>query len=120
MKDRDAQPASWRAGSDSIVSTDYGRRNFINAGLAFSVATLWRGESSSAQENKMADRKNTNQLPSMLTYEDVRAVSPALKHYTKERLLDGVWKRPGVSARDRSVVTVAARDRSHADNRNTV
>jgi 4-carboxymuconolactone decarboxylase len=108
MKDRDAQPASWRAGSDSIVSTDHGRRNFINTGLAFSVVALWRGESSSAQENKMADRKNTNQLPSMLTYEDVRAVSPALEHYTKERLLDGVWKRPGLSARDRSVVTLAA------------
>jgi 4-carboxymuconolactone decarboxylase len=38
----------------------------------------------------------------------VRAVSPALESYTKERLLDGVWKRPGLSARDRSVVTVAA------------
>lgn len=44
----------------------------------------------------------------MLTYEDVRAVSPALEHYTKGPLLDGVWKRPGLSSRDRSVVTVAA------------
>jgi 4-carboxymuconolactone decarboxylase len=63
---------------------------------------------SSTQENKMADRKNTNQLPSMLTYEDVRSVSSALEHYTKEGLLDGVWTRPGLSARDRTVVTVAA------------
>jgi hypothetical protein len=46
MNDRDAQPASWRAESDSIVSTYHGRRNFINAGLVFSVVALWRGESS--------------------------------------------------------------------------
>jgi 4-carboxymuconolactone decarboxylase len=108
MKDRDAQPASWRAGSDSIVSTDHGRRNFINAGFGVSIVALWRGESTFARENKMRNSKKTNQLPSMLTYEDLRSVSPALEHYTKGPLLDGVWKRPGLSPRDRSVVTVAA------------
>lgn len=56
----------------------------------------------------MTNSKKTNQLPSMLTYEDVKAVSPALEHYTKGVLLEGVWKRPGLSSRDRSVVTVAA------------
>ncbi len=44
----------------------------------------------------------------MLTYDDVRAVSPALEQYTKGPLLDGLWKRPELSPRDRSVVTVAA------------
>ena len=39
--------------------------------------------------------------------EDVRSVSPALERYTQERLLGEVWKRPGLSARDRSIVTVA-------------
>lgn len=39
---------------------------------------------------------------------DVRAVAPALEKYTQERLLGDVWKRPGLSARDRSVVTLAA------------
>lgn len=39
--------------------------------------------------------------------EDVRAVAPALEKYTQERLLGEVWKRPGLSARDRSIVTVA-------------
>lgn len=38
----------------------------------------------------------------------VQAVSPALGHYTQRALLDGVWKRPGLSARDRSLVTFAA------------
>ena len=39
--------------------------------------------------------------------DDVRSVSPALEKYTQERLLGEVWKRPGLSARDRSIVTVA-------------
>jgi 4-carboxymuconolactone decarboxylase len=108
MKARSAQPASLRAGSDSTAPTDHGRRKFINAGFVLSIVARWHSESTFAQENKMANRKNTNQHPSMLTYEDLRAVSPALEHYTKERLLDSVWKRPGLSARDRCVVTVAA------------
>src|SRR4051812_5306348 len=40
--------------------------------------------------------------------DDVRAVAPALEKYTQERLLGEVWKRPGLSARDRSIVTLAA------------
>jgi 4-carboxymuconolactone decarboxylase len=39
---------------------------------------------------------------------DVQAVSPALAHYTQSRLLGEVWKRPGLSPRDRSIVTLAA------------
>jgi 4-carboxymuconolactone decarboxylase len=34
-------------------------------------------------------------------------VSPALEHYTQDLLMDDVWKRPGLSPRDRSIVTVA-------------
>ncbi|WKL56702.1 carboxymuconolactone decarboxylase family protein [Asticcacaulis sp. ZE23SCel15] len=40
--------------------------------------------------------------------EDVRSVAPALERYTQEALVGDVWKRPGLSARDRSLVTVAA------------
>jgi 4-carboxymuconolactone decarboxylase len=47
-------------------------------------------------------------IPAALTYDDVRAVSPALEHYTKSTLLNGLWKRPELSPRDRSIVTVAA------------
>jgi 4-carboxymuconolactone decarboxylase len=45
---------------------------------------------------------------SMLTYEDVRSVAPALAAYTQSRLLGDVWKRPGLAPRDRSIVTLAA------------
>ena len=56
----------------------------------------------------MTESKKQHALPSALTYDDVRAVSPALEHYSKGPLLDGVWKRPRLSPRDRSIVTVAA------------
>ena len=39
---------------------------------------------------------------------DIRTVAPALEKYTQERLLGDVWKRPGLSPRDRSIVTLAA------------
>jgi 4-carboxymuconolactone decarboxylase len=39
---------------------------------------------------------------------DIQMVAPALDKYTQDRLLGEVWKRPGLSPRDRSIVTVAA------------
>jgi 4-carboxymuconolactone decarboxylase len=39
---------------------------------------------------------------------DVQTVSPALAAYTETKLLEGVWKRPHLSPRDRSLITVAA------------
>ena len=39
---------------------------------------------------------------------DIRVVAPALEKYTQDRLMGEVWKRPGLSPRDRSVVTLAA------------
>ena len=38
---------------------------------------------------------------------DIRAVAPALETYTQDRLFGEVRKRPGLSPRDRSVVTLA-------------
>lgn len=43
-----------------------------------------------------------------INMEDIRSVSPALGKYARETLLGEVWKRTGMSPRDRSVVTVAA------------
>ena len=42
------------------------------------------------------------------TADDLRRVAPALARYDNERLRGDVWKRPGLSARDRSTVTLAA------------
>ena len=40
--------------------------------------------------------------------EDVHAVAPALENYAQKTVMDDLWKRPDLSARDRSVVTLAA------------
>ncbi len=45
---------------------------------------------------------------SNLTGADVRMVAPALEKYGQDRLFGDVWKRPGLSPRDRSIVTLAA------------
>lgn len=50
----------------------------------------------------------SNPPQSSLTPEDIQAVSPALASYTQKSISDGLWKRPGLSARDRSFVTVSA------------
>ena len=64
--------------------------------LAAASATLFLLASSTvqAQETKML--------------KDVHMVAPALEKYTQATLLGDVWKRPGLSPRDRSIVTLAA------------
>ncbi len=47
-------------------------------------------------------------LQPALTLEDVRMVAPALERYTQGTLLGDLWKRPELSPRDRSMVTLAA------------
>ena len=42
------------------------------------------------------------------TMEDIRAVSPALEKYTVAALENGLWTRPDLNARDRSIVTISA------------
>jgi 4-carboxymuconolactone decarboxylase len=44
----------------------------------------------------------------MPTLDDIRMVAPALERYTKDHVRGGLWKRPGLSPRDRSIVTLAA------------
>jgi 4-carboxymuconolactone decarboxylase len=40
--------------------------------------------------------------------DDIHSVSPALERYTRDRLFGDIWKRPDLSPRDRSIVTLAA------------
>jgi 4-carboxymuconolactone decarboxylase len=84
------------------------RRDVLKTAATLMIAALWEAGLASTQEKKMTDTKKPNTLPSVLTYDDVTAVSPALEYYTKGPLLDGLWKRPELSPRDRSVITVAA------------
>jgi 4-carboxymuconolactone decarboxylase len=43
-----------------------------------------------------------------LSPDDVRRVAPALEKYTQDRLYGEVWQRPGLTPRDRSLITIAA------------
>src|SRR5947209_382451 len=42
------------------------------------------------------------------TRKEVQMVAPALDKYTQDQLLGEVWKRSGLTSRDRSIVTLAA------------
>ena len=42
------------------------------------------------------------------TLDDIRTVSPALEKYASGTVQGDLWKRPGLTPRDRSIVTVAA------------
>jgi 4-carboxymuconolactone decarboxylase len=84
------------------------RRDVMKSTATLMIAALWGADPAFTQEKRMTNTKKSNPLPSVLSYDDVRAVSPALERYTKGPLLDGLWKRPELSPRDRSVVTVAA------------
>jgi 4-carboxymuconolactone decarboxylase len=87
--------------------TDTGRRFLIKAGLAASILAFWQAEPMWALENEMSNDMKHTALPAVLSMSDVNEVSPALAHYTEGPLLNCLWKRPELSPRDRSVVTVA-------------
>jgi hypothetical protein len=70
------------------------RRDVLKATMGVMNATLWGGSPAYAEEERMTTTTKSYALPSVLTYDDVRAVSPALEHYTKGALLDGLWQRP--------------------------
>jgi 4-carboxymuconolactone decarboxylase len=46
--------------------------------------------------------------PSTAARDRVRTVAPKLIEYTEKVLFGDVWERPGLSKRDRSLITVAA------------
>lgn len=53
-----------------------------------------------------AEKQSAAGLPPLVN-RDLAQVSPALARYASEVLLQDVWQRPGLSARDRSLVTLA-------------
>ena len=55
-----------------------------------------------------AEQAPTEGAKHMSKSEDIRAVAPALENYAHKVVLGDLWKRPGLSPRDRSIVTLAA------------
>ncbi|MBB6367471.1 4-carboxymuconolactone decarboxylase [Xanthomonas sacchari] len=67
--------------------------------------TLALGEPVFAKE-----KRGTISMPesiSFLSAKDIESVSPALARYAREDVLADLWRRPQLSARDRSIVTLA-------------
>jgi 4-carboxymuconolactone decarboxylase len=58
------------------------------------------------EEYKMTAMPKAGAVSPLLTPEEVRMVAPALERYTEDALGD-LWKRPGLSARDRSLSALA-------------
>lgn len=56
----------------------------------------------------VAAEPTTTKGTGMPTAEDFRAVAPALENYGQKVVIGDLWKRPGLSPRDRSIVTAAA------------
>jgi 4-carboxymuconolactone decarboxylase len=73
--------------------------------IAAMLASLFVFISGSAQGENAAIAEGSLPMP---TLEDVRTVAPALEKYAQGVLLGDLWKRPGLSPRDRSIVTLAA------------
>lgn len=46
-------------------------------------------------------------VPVAPTLEELRQVAPALAHYMRKAVLDGLWKHPGLPPRGRSIVTLS-------------
>jgi 4-carboxymuconolactone decarboxylase len=68
---------------------------------AFASLFLFVSSVVQAQETK-------NMKTDALTPEAIRSVAPALEKYKEDTLFGGLWKRPDLPARDRSIITVAA------------
>src|SRR5882757_2724967 len=71
---------------------------------AATIATVLLMGSAFAQGTPMT-KQGANPMPAA---EHVQAVAPALEKYTQNALLGDIWKRPGLSSRDRSIVTLSA------------
>ena len=78
------------------VAINAGRRSVVKGGLSLGIMALW--QPLEVQEKNMLGSKKGNSMSSVLSYEDVRSVAPALEQYTKGPLLDGVWKSPDFSS----------------------
>src|SRR5438093_590926 len=73
--------------------------------LAGTLASLCLICAASAQSNPTKSKPGAH---SVLMRNDVRMVAPALDQYAQDRVLGDLWKRPDLSPRDRSIITVSA------------
>src|SRR6266566_4853531 len=68
------------------------------------IASLSLVSTSWAQGDHAKDRRKSKLMP---TLNDSRMVAPAIEKYAQGPIAE-LWKRPGLTPRDRSIVTIAA------------
>jgi 4-carboxymuconolactone decarboxylase len=78
-------------------------RRGVTSAVVFAVLAY-----SSALSAQTAPTRPREQSGTSLAPGELRAVSPALDRYQHDLILEGLWKRPGLSPRDRSMVTIAS------------
>jgi 4-carboxymuconolactone decarboxylase len=76
--------------------------------LLLAIFVLLASIPSLAQTEKTMVEKTSNAVFATPTLEDIGTVSPALEQYTRSRIFGDLWKRPDLSPRDRSIVTLSA------------
>jgi 4-carboxymuconolactone decarboxylase len=95
-----------RADPISQVQCRQPRHRSLDVRVGVSVALLamscWSVAPAHAQDQPSA------QKAPVMSSQDLSSVSPALARYTHDVLLNGLWQRPGLSPRDRSLITLAA------------
>jgi 4-carboxymuconolactone decarboxylase len=75
--------------------------------LAATVASLCLLGASLAHATQTKGIPMSNAPSCSVTLDDIRAVSPALEKYASGTVREDLWKRLGLTPRDRSIVTVA-------------
>jgi 4-carboxymuconolactone decarboxylase len=75
--------------------------------ILIAATMLFAAVGTTASAQQQTDAKSTITAASSLSTADVQTVSPALARYAQEDVVDALWARPQLSARDRSIVTVS-------------
>lgn len=89
----------------TVIRRGAGSRVRGGAALALVALVTFTG---CAKGDRMITSPQKGIQTSMPSHDDLASVSPALEHYRRELLEANLWKRPQLSPRDRSIVTLAA------------
>lgn len=74
--------------------------------FAMAMMSLAPGTAACSQFERKTDMESLDRSSSVNLLAGLDTVSPALERYTNDVVLGDLWKRPQLSARDRSVVTL--------------
>ncbi len=75
--------------------------------LAVTLASISLLASPAARSEQTKGASMSTAPSASPTLEDIRAVSPALESYARGAVQNDLWRRPGLTPRDRSIATVA-------------